>query len=538
MSLVGQATSPRDPPTSGDPFSELIDLVGGIKLEPSGRTVPTPLGRSQEARDREWCIRGLPWMMRLSEEVPEATEAAQQVAIDEEIGAFIDWIRPRQWEHQLRQEILGCFNKLVNKVWPTAKVYPFGSFKTGVYMPDSDFDIVISDANLSALPPHTYFSLLRSALTTSGFADRNSIKTITNARVPLIKFKSSSEFGSFRFDVSFSSGGKMNGPEGATVSLRLLAELEDRGERRRERAETLIWIIKNMLENQRLHEVKHGGLGGFSVLCLCVWFMQVDRKKSDRHSPVWDLISLFQAFVLKFDLRTVALCTANGGCTLSKKDWGWQSQREPDKLSIQHPVVLERDLSSGSYKWNEIRRLFQKNFDVLAQAMLRPQQTDKRESILKKLGLLVPVEVIARRASRQDLFTSERFKGIVDKWEPKVLVDSRGPLFSARRQQNQTSQYQQHQFSPPVSSSQFAFQNLASPPLYYSTPTSLYTVPQFYPSPLYAPAQYQSHLRSNLSSPSSLQSPASTSAGWPSPDRPAQLPAPPLNPPRPPVQRP
>lgn len=67
----------------------------------------------------------------------------------------------------------------------------------------------------------------------------------------------------------------MNGPEGAAISLKLLAELEDRGEKRRERAEMLIWIIKNMLENQKLHEVKHGGLGGFSVLCLCVWFIQV-----------------------------------------------------------------------------------------------------------------------------------------------------------------------------------------------------------------------------------------------------------------------
>lgn len=78
MSLVGQATSAREPSNSEDPFSELVDLVGGIKLEPARQAAPVPLKRPQEARDRKWNIRGLPWMAKVSERVPEATEGAQQ----------------------------------------------------------------------------------------------------------------------------------------------------------------------------------------------------------------------------------------------------------------------------------------------------------------------------------------------------------------------------------------------------------------------------------------------------------------------------
>ena len=78
MSLVGQATSAREPSNSEDPFSELVDLVGGIQLEPARQAAPVPLKRPQEARDRKWNIRGLPWMAKVSERVPEATEGAQQ----------------------------------------------------------------------------------------------------------------------------------------------------------------------------------------------------------------------------------------------------------------------------------------------------------------------------------------------------------------------------------------------------------------------------------------------------------------------------
>lgn len=37
----------------------------------------------------------------------------------------------------------------------------------------------------------------------------------------------------------------------------------------------LVLLVKCILESRNLHRVKRGGLGGFSILCLCVWFMQV-----------------------------------------------------------------------------------------------------------------------------------------------------------------------------------------------------------------------------------------------------------------------
>ncbi|GAA5909410.1 uncharacterized protein JCM6883_003931 [Sporobolomyces salmoneus] len=385
-------------------------------------SIATYSSTEPRAKKNDWTARGLPWMVNLPREAPEATQAAQKAAIDEELEAFVEWIRPREWETKVRHSVVKCFEQVVNKMMLSV------ASRLGCTCPTRvDFDIVIQDESFKGQQPTSYFNQLRSALETSGFSPKTSIRLILNARVPLIKFTTSSNFGSFKFDVSFSSGGKMNGPEGAKISLKLLKELEDRGENRRNRGKALIWIIKLLIEARGLNEVKNGGLGGFSVLCLCVWFMQVRGSSSsslfDRQSAVLDLATLFLYFGRELDTGNHALCTSNGGKLLSKKDMNWSS--DANKLSIQHPVQLERDLSSGSHRWSEIRQLFRTNYNHISHTIGRPQDPralKKRSSILSKLGLRIDQRVISNRARRQQLHDSGAFESTVSRWNPHVIA--------------------------------------------------------------------------------------------------------------------
>ncbi|GAA5829052.1 hypothetical protein JCM3766R1_003917 [Sporobolomyces carnicolor] len=179
----------------------------------------------------------------------------------------------------------------------------------------------------------------------------------------------------------------------------------------------LVLLVKCILESRNLHRVKRGGLGGFSILCLCVWFMQTNCQSPDKQSPVDDLTLFFHVFSGGLDLRNLALSTARGGCLLRKKSRNWESERNPDKLSIQHPVQLERDLSAGSYRWNTIERLFRDNHNFLAQATQSPRRpTLERESILGQLGVKINRKTIRLRKERYWLSQDREILDYV--WDP------------------------------------------------------------------------------------------------------------------------
>lgn len=136
----------------------------------------------------------------------------------------------------------------------------------------SDFDVVITDARLPTVPSVTPLRTLRSAILQSGFAHPHEIRLVDNAKVPLVKFRSTATFGSFDFDVSFNSP---KGPLGARESLRLLEEVERKEVGNKGRARMMILLLKVLLAQAGLNEVRFGGLGGLSIFCLGVSFVQV-----------------------------------------------------------------------------------------------------------------------------------------------------------------------------------------------------------------------------------------------------------------------
>src|SRR5690349_18947558 len=106
---------------------------------------------------------------------------------------FYDHVNPRQFEQDMRNEFVSFFTNFVQKVWPNARVYAFGSFKSGLYLPTADMDVAICSDQFIKYgvgqfnTKQTLFRF-RSILLQHGIALHDEIEVISGAKVPIVKF--------------------------------------------------------------------------------------------------------------------------------------------------------------------------------------------------------------------------------------------------------------------------------------------------------------------------------------------------------------
>lgn len=207
-----------------------------------------------------------PWM----DEVDWTGCLAPIDLLDREITEFVRYIAPDRVEVELRTTVFGLFARVIQAVWPDANCGMFGSSATGLFLPDGDIDLVIQSAAIMHLPTSFILETVEAALASTSFA--LTTRCIPEARVPIVKFTTTRLFGGFHCDVSFQTD---NGMRGANVMLRVLEEL---GPTDAERARSLMFLLKALLVDKGLMEVKTGGLGGMSLFCMVVHFIQQQKK--------------------------------------------------------------------------------------------------------------------------------------------------------------------------------------------------------------------------------------------------------------------
>ncbi|GAA5826033.1 hypothetical protein JCM11251_000100 [Rhodosporidiobolus azoricus] len=379
-------------------------------VEPAGNAAGLPILRRGEAVETDLT----PWMKDVQRRNGNGWEREPVQLLDEEIVAFVRWCRPTIAEHDFRRQVFALFERIVQRLWPGAQVHLFGSGVTGLYLPHGDFDVVVNHDALHRLPTVQILRSLASALRNAGFALFSSIELVTTAKVPLCKFRTAPSYGSFRFDVSFNGP---NGPRGAIESLRLMAELEAVEEGAKDRVRRLVFVVKAALDSWKLNEVKHGGLGGLSTFCLAVSFIQ-HHPGSANTSAGSDLLE-FLRYYLDFNYRAYSITTANGGGIIDKRQARWSLPRDAERLSIQHPVDLGRDLSSGSHKWDRILASFARTYEFLRAFLENADPALLNEpSVLQMLGIRFAPQVLAQRTANQQLARDTTFAELAKTWEP------------------------------------------------------------------------------------------------------------------------
>lgn len=189
------------------------------------------------------------------------------------------------------------------------------------------------------------------------------MKIISDARVPIIKFRTCGELAGIEVDVSVNSS---SGPLGAVAMKAMLERMEVGDEAR---VTALVLMLKLMLKNWKLGEVRTGGLGGRAVFCMATAYIQLNPAAASC-STVSDLIGFLHFYAFKFDHHNLTLCTTGYGSLVPKDNIGFGSsysnasncrrgcRDSGERLSIQHPVDPTRDLTAGSYQFGLIKSAF------------------------------------------------------------------------------------------------------------------------------------------------------------------------------------
>ncbi|KAJ8125371.1 hypothetical protein O1611_g8269 [Lasiodiplodia mahajangana] len=304
-----------------------------------------------------------------------------------ELRDFYDYVRPRDFEERVRQELVSKLEALVRKKWRHAKIFPFGSFMSGLYLPTADMDIAICskdfiDGKYPLYDRKKYLFQMKSHLEMHKVAFRGMVEAITRAKVPLLKY--ADDHTGLKVDISFE---KLDGYK-AIDTFRKWKEQYPA-------MPPLVAVIKHFLLMRGLNEPVNGGIGGFTVICMVVHLLQMmppvqSRSMKDEHLGEL-LMEFLDYYGKRFNYEKVAIRMDPPG-TINKAKASTLVYRNLDRLSIIDPNNPENDISGGSHNFYAIRDRFAKAYDTLQATMMQlAKEATPTPSDRKRRTLLYPL---------------------------------------------------------------------------------------------------------------------------------------------------
>lgn len=219
-----------------------------------------------------------------------------------EILDFYDWVAPQPYEHEARHNLV----KRIGDALSTQRWFPhdagrilcFGSYPVGLYLPTADMDLVYaSDRFYNGGPPVLEAGPDRQAFKKTLYKASNRLQrvgvaknpiVIPGARVPIIKFKDLVT--GLDVDISFEN---LSGVQAQATFDRWKRDYPD--------MVYLVALVKQLLVMRGLNEVHTGGLGGFSIICLIVSYIQHSAKAENLGEC---FIGFLKYYGKDFDLAT------------------------------------------------------------------------------------------------------------------------------------------------------------------------------------------------------------------------------------------
>ncbi|KAL2914998.1 Poly(A) polymerase [Polyrhizophydium stewartii] len=323
--------------------------------------------------------------------------------LSDEIRALIGRLAPTRHENALRAWITHCVADLCASVWGQGNfsLSVFGSAATGVYLPESDIDIVVEPA------PHAArfgdpLAQLRRVLRSQLFIDPISINHISSARVPVLKFTTIRLLGSIRIDVVANQVSGRNSTSHMVAWFESLPQLSP-----------LTILLKLFLKQRHIDEVFTGGLGGYSLINMIVVVLKrailgfVSPRAADgsalgtgtrsrvaaaaqqqlpgNASPPLALAApsaaltgdtgfglgrllfeFFMVFGFAFNYASQAICLRDGRLIAPKNSSfatrGAFFDASPDSLQIIDPADPTNNIARGSFRMAAIRQMFQEAY--------------------------------------------------------------------------------------------------------------------------------------------------------------------------------
>ncbi|KAJ7633171.1 hypothetical protein FB45DRAFT_523299 [Roridomyces roridus] len=347
--------------------SETRDGHGESRRERGAKRHRLYLEKQQQKESDRMRSRLAPWV---EETDWEGCENAAEL-FHREVLAFVNWISPTPQEDEVRGLVVQIISRAVTAAFPDATVCPFGSYATKLYLPLGDIDLVIRSQAIAYARTDHVLTALAATIKRSGITDRVTI--IAKARVPIVKFITSGEYGRFNVDMSLN---QENGIAAGNIINGFLKHFGG-GTKDCLALRALVLLTKLFLSMRKMNEVYTGGLGSYAIVCLCISFLQMHPKiRHGQIDPDENLgvlvVEFFELYGKWFRYEEVGISLRDGGSYFTKRQrgWGWgeswgSSARRGGLLSIEDPGDPTNDISSGSYNFPSVRGNLAGAYDVL-----------------------------------------------------------------------------------------------------------------------------------------------------------------------------
>ncbi|KAH7860969.1 hypothetical protein Vadar_020089 [Vaccinium darrowii] len=266
---------------------------------------------------------------------------------------FCNFLSPTPEEQASRNAAVWSVFEVVQYIWPNCKVEVFGSFKTGLYLPTSDIDVVILGSDIRS--PQMGLQALARALSQRGVA--KNIQVIAKARVPIIKFVEKRS--GVAFDISFDLE---NGPKAAEFIEDAVSKWPP--------LRLLCLILKVFLQQRELNEVYTGGIGSYALLTMLVAMLRSvhEQQVAPEHNLGVLLVHFFDIYGCKLNTSDVGVSCNGEGTFFLKSTKGFAVKGRPFLLAIEDPQAPENDIGKNSFGYFQVKSAFAMAFSTLTNA--------------------------------------------------------------------------------------------------------------------------------------------------------------------------
>lgn len=252
MSLMTLASFPLEPTKVGG-------FISKVRSYKSGEL------RIRTLRPHGICRQQYPIFYLESRKLIDLTDpagAANIARLHQEILDFYAWVRPQDFEQEIRLDLISRLQKTFSRLEPGCQLKPFGSFAAGLHLPTGDMDLVLMTYGPTrSKSAKSLLWYIHNVLDRQGIAVAGSLQPIAKAKVPIIKFVDAVT--GLKVDLSFNND---TGIVANNTFYQWKAQYPA--------MPILVSVIKQFLMIRGLNDVAFGGLGGFSTICLVTSLLQ------------------------------------------------------------------------------------------------------------------------------------------------------------------------------------------------------------------------------------------------------------------------
>ncbi|CAJ1368763.1 unnamed protein product [Effrenium voratum] len=276
--------------------------------------------------------------------------------LHEEMLDFVDFMQHTREEVNARRKWVQTIKEACVALWPACRVTIFGSFFTGLSLPNGDVDVAVSEIPCKT---STAMKMLADHLLSKGHISW--LEIIETAKVPVIKVRS--QACGLRADIVFSQ------PDGIESSKFIRSKVKQYPQMK-----PLLLFLKYFLLQRGLHETYTGGMGSYLLCNVVLHFLQ--RHPSLKHGRQYSGTSLGH---LLFDfLRyygqefnySQGVSVLEGGAIFAKGERFPNSEKKRGPptgvtLCVESPLTPAMDLGAACFRMPVLRNLFHHGFHCL-----------------------------------------------------------------------------------------------------------------------------------------------------------------------------